>query len=467
MTDLAPSNLRSAGEEPERSRSAATSASDPPAGDRERRALLTVASSLVLKVISSASSVLAVSLTVRYLGVELYGVWATVSSAVAFLTFADFGLGNGLVVALSRSHGRRDTEAARRQVSTTMVLLTLVCCAVLVACAAVYAAVPWATIFNLHSPLAVSEAGPTALALIVCFALGLPLGVSVKVHLAYQEGLAANLWASSGALLGVIALWAAARAGAGLPVLVFALMGAPLVSSVAASVVQFGVLRPQIAPSLAAFDRSTARSLASQGGMFFTMTLLGAVGVSSDNLILAHHSGPSAVAGYSVLQRISGAANLAAYIAPAFWPAFGEATAREDYGWAQRAFNRVLAMCLVAGVGVSVPLMVVGKSIARLLGGEGVVPSTALLSAFAVSIVVQGLAGGLSSILNTGPFLARQAALYGAASVASLALKLTAVRVLDAPGIVWAGTVTTLLLYVVPGFAYARGTLRRLAGRGT
>jgi O-antigen/teichoic acid export membrane protein len=45
--------------------------------------------------------VISVPLTLTYLGSERYGMWMAISSIVALLAFADFGLGNGLVNAIA------------------------------------------------------------------------------------------------------------------------------------------------------------------------------------------------------------------------------------------------------------------------------------------------------------------------------------------------------------------------------
>ena len=41
-------------------------------------------------------SLLLVPLSINYIGIENYGVWLTISSVIAWLTFFDIGLGHGL-----------------------------------------------------------------------------------------------------------------------------------------------------------------------------------------------------------------------------------------------------------------------------------------------------------------------------------------------------------------------------------
>ena len=54
-------------------------------------------SSLIIKLLSVIISFISVPLTYNYLGVDRYGIWLTITSMVAFLTFADLGLGISLI----------------------------------------------------------------------------------------------------------------------------------------------------------------------------------------------------------------------------------------------------------------------------------------------------------------------------------------------------------------------------------
>src|SRR6266699_741403 len=93
------------------------------AQERHRRAALSTITSIAARGMTLLTVVISVPLTVRYLGTERYAVWMTISSLVAMLTFADLGIGNGLLNAVSESHGKDDPGLAAEYISSGFFLL--------------------------------------------------------------------------------------------------------------------------------------------------------------------------------------------------------------------------------------------------------------------------------------------------------------------------------------------------------
>ena len=80
--------------------------------ERLRRALLTSTSAVIARVISMAGPLITVPLALRYLGHERYGLWMTVTAMVGMFTFADLGLGNGLMTEVSQAEGKGEADRA-------------------------------------------------------------------------------------------------------------------------------------------------------------------------------------------------------------------------------------------------------------------------------------------------------------------------------------------------------------------
>ena len=78
---------------------------------------LTVASTVLNRGLSTLTLLISVPLTVRYLGVERYGVWLALSSLIAIMAHVDLGLSSGLVNAISAADGSKDRSAAARSVT--------------------------------------------------------------------------------------------------------------------------------------------------------------------------------------------------------------------------------------------------------------------------------------------------------------------------------------------------------------
>ncbi len=91
--------------------------------ERYRRVALTTASAGLTKLATALILFVSVPLTLSYLGPERYGLWMTIGSVVTLLSFSDFGIGNGLVNAISEAHGKQDRELAREYVSSAFFML--------------------------------------------------------------------------------------------------------------------------------------------------------------------------------------------------------------------------------------------------------------------------------------------------------------------------------------------------------
>ncbi len=78
---------------------------------------------MVARGVGLLTTLISVPLALSYLGVDRYGLWMTISSFAVLLSFADMGLGNGLLSAIAEADGKGDTAAAHRYVSTAFYML--------------------------------------------------------------------------------------------------------------------------------------------------------------------------------------------------------------------------------------------------------------------------------------------------------------------------------------------------------
>ena len=91
--------------------------------ERYRRAALTTITSGMARAVTVITWLVTVRLTVHYLGTERYGLWMTITSMVAMMSFADLGIGNGLLNSITEAKGGEDRESVRKYVSSAFFLL--------------------------------------------------------------------------------------------------------------------------------------------------------------------------------------------------------------------------------------------------------------------------------------------------------------------------------------------------------
>jgi O-antigen/teichoic acid export membrane protein len=369
--------------------------------ERHRHIAWTTVTAAAAKGSALAAMLISVPLTLGYLGPERFGLWMTVAAVIAMLGFADFGLGNGILNAVSHDSGRTDYRGIHRNVSNGIIMLSAIGLLILAAFLAIFPHVPWPAVFNVKTELAALESGPVVLVLVACFIATLPLGATHKIQLGLQQGYWGNLWEAVGNVVGVIGIVIATLLEAGLPWIALAMAGAPVIFRAVNTFVFFAYQETALRPRLTHLDLSTIRRLIRAGILFFVLQLAVVVGFQSDNIIIARIIDVEAVAGYDVALKLSTLpAVFIGLVVVAQWPAYGEASTRGDSDWIRRTFVRTLRLSLLFAIPFSVVLAVWGDTLIRIWAGPEVVPSTTLLLGISVWSVLLVLGNVIAALLN-------------------------------------------------------------------
>jgi O-antigen/teichoic acid export membrane protein len=412
---------------------------------------LTAAASALAKVLSVGTALISVPLTLHYLGVERFGMWMTISSLIAMLAFADFGIANGVLSAVAEAHGRDDRAALQRIVSSGFFMLTAIAAGLLVLFVALYAHVAWHAVFNVQSELARAEAGPALAVFVACFACAIPLAVVQRVQMGLQQGFLASLWQCVGSLCALAGVLLAIRLQSGLPWLVLALAGAPLMAALLNSLHFYLRSRPDLRPRLTSFTSSQARQLGRTGSLFFVLQIAVAIAFTSDSIVIAQLLGASAVANYVVPEKLFGLIPLAlGMVFAPLWPAYGEAIARGDSEWVSRTLKRSMLLCFSIAGAASILALAFGQTILRLWVGDAVMPSLSLLLALGLWKVMEAVGGALAMFLNGAQVIATQIAVAVSTAAAAIILKIILVPTLGVAGTVWATVVAYLVFTAIP-----------------
>ena len=377
--------------------------------------------------------------------------WATLSSVIAMASFADFGLGNGLLNALSSAHGRDDRDSAAREVSTAFLLLLSVAAVLGLAFLLAYPYIPWARLYNVTSPEARAEAGPATAAFVACFLVNLPVGVVARVRQGYQEGYRTSLFDAGGSILGLLLVLLAITSRLPLVWLVLAMAGAPVIANVVHAAVLFGRDRPWLRIAPKRFDRRTATRLLKHGGLFFALQLAASFISAPDNVIITQTLGPTWVAHYSVAAKLFMVAVLLSDVALApLWPAYGEAMPRGDLEWVRRTLARSVQVAALASILFVSLLFVGGNEILTRWVGPGFSASPTLRLALACWTIVSAVGMAVAMYLNAANLMRVQLLCALAWVPVSIVLKVVFVTRWGLPGVPWAMVLSYVVLVAIP-----------------
>jgi O-antigen/teichoic acid export membrane protein len=426
--------------------------------------VLTSLANLSAKVVTLATSFTTVPLTLHYLGSERFGLWMTISSLTAVFAFADLGLGNGLLNAISHANGRDDPVAIRRSIASATAMLVGIALLLLVSLVPIILFVEWSPILGLQEPLAVRELTPSLLVFAVFFLLNVVAGVVQRTQLGLQLGFMNGIARAAGSVLGLLAVLVAIHQHASLPWLIAALLGGPLLALLGSGWWLFSRQRRDLIPQRGDVEVSTMIRLARLGGLFFVLQVAAALAFASDNLVGARYAGAVAVGGFAIATNLFA---VVAVLVPIFlgplWPAYGEAIARGDVAWVRRTLVRSTCAASITACLAAVTLLVLFGPLTEWWLHRQADASPVLLLGLAAWTVINAAGTGLTMFMNGAHVVWEQAGISVVFAAVCFAGKVLAIQHYGIDALPWVTSLTYVLIVFVPYALLLPGIMRRLA----
>lgn len=430
---------------------------------RYRRARLTGISAVVARGVQTGTLLITIPLTIHYLGNEEFGIWATISSLLAMATFADFGIGNGVLNIVAYADGQDDSDSIRRAISSGFAVLSAVALVVLGVFAITTRWLSWADILHVTSSGARSETAPAILVFVVCFALNIPLDLVQRAQLGLQEGFRSNLWQIFGSITALAGVVAGIHLRISLPALIAVLAGTPVLATALNTLHFFAIGRPDLRPRISLVSKGSVRRILSFGTLFFVLQLVVAVSFSADSFIIARVLGVAQVPGYSIPQRMFSLISvMVSILVTPLWPAYAEAISRGDIPWVRKTLARSMIFVSVLTFAASVVLLLMARLILAWWIGPQFSVSFVLLVGLALWSIVESCGATNAMFMNGANIVRFQiiiALIFGTACVTA---KVYATRRFGIQAMPWATLLTYLPLVALPSLIYVPRALRHL-----
>ena len=346
--------------------------------ERYRRAGLTASTSYVAKGLTVLTGLVSVPLTVHYLGAERYGVWLTISSLLLWVALTDFGLaGYALVNVVSEAVGNDDLASARHYAASAFWALVAIALVIGVAFAAAFRFVPWRAVFHVSDAISTRELESACALVLTLFVINVPLSLLRSLYNAHQDGYMANIWGIAYGVVSLLSLIVVTRFHGGLPQLVVAISGVPILVLLANAFHAFGRCYPWLRPAPSAVRWTCVRRMLGLGSKYMIMQLA-ALGIyQSQAMIITQTLGPSKVVIFVVAYKVIALPlDLASMGTAPFLSAFGEAKARRDWNWIKGAFKNGTLVSLALGVPLAGVLALFAKPLILIWAGSSAVPDS-------------------------------------------------------------------------------------------
>jgi O-antigen/teichoic acid export membrane protein len=304
--------------------------------------------SFLLKGGTILTTLVLVPLTINYVNPTQYGIWLTLSSVIAWFSFFDIGLGNGLKNKLAEAISRGDDLLAKTYVSSTYYVMTIISCVLMVIFLIINHFINWARVLNAPMEMA-KELSTIAMIVFSVFSIRFVLQLLNIVAFAKQKIMMTSLISFLGSLLGLIIIFILTKTTKGsLLSLCLSIGISPLIIFVFFTFFLYNTSYKKYAPSIKLADFKYAGQVLNLGFKFFIIQLGLLFFYNADNIIISQVIGPQAVTPYNIAYKYFGIITMVSgIIMTPFWPAFTEAHVKNDHAWIKMTVKRLEKICIL------------------------------------------------------------------------------------------------------------------------
>jgi O-antigen/teichoic acid export membrane protein len=338
---------------------------------RSIKAKKNIIASFFIKGISIAISLIVVPLTINYINPSRYGIWITLSSIVAWFSFFDIGLTQGLRNKFAEAKAKGEDTLTQVYVSTTYAILAIIFCIVWIIFLIVNHFLNWAHILNVSESMR-SEVSSLAVIVFTYFCLQFVLRIITTLILANQQPAKSSLIDVLGQIFSLIFIIILVKTTEGsLIKLGIAFCVSPILVLVGANLFFFNGVFKKYRPSFSKIKFQYAKGLFNLGLVFFIIQVAGIIQYQTANIIIAQNFGTADVTSYNIVFKYFGVLNMifAIFLTP-FWSASTEAYLKNDIQWIKNGIKRYNQLNIVM-VLIGCVMLIFSEKVYRLWLGEG------------------------------------------------------------------------------------------------
>lgn len=310
---------------------------------RSVKAKLNIFYMIFIKGANILCGLLIVPLTLNYVDSDTYGVWLTLSSMVAWISFFDIGLNHGLRNRLAEAFAVGNLELGKKYVSTTYALLAIIFLPLMVILLGVAPLLNWNEILNLPNLDAASLL--IAIGIIISyFCVNFILNTINVVILADQKPADAALRGLLQQLVSIAVIYLMTILTDGSLInLCIGLCIAPLLVVLLVNFTLFRHRYKAIAPSLKNVDFKVLPDLMKLGIQFFIIQIAGVIQFQLVNFLIIRHFGATDVAEYNIAYKYFSVLTMVwAIMTSPIWSAVTDAIAKNDFRWVESITKKYL-----------------------------------------------------------------------------------------------------------------------------
>lgn len=341
--------------------------------ERSVKAKKNIAASILIRGLSIAISLIVVPLTINYINPSRYGIWLTLSSIVAWFSFFDIGLSQGLRNKFAEAKATNNTSEAQIYVSTTYALLGIIFFSIWIVFIIVNHYLNWAEILNISETME-REVSILSIIVFTYFCIQFVLNIITTIIIADQKPALASLIGLIGQFLSLAFIFVLVKTTQGsLVKLGIALCLSPLVVLLITNVFLFKGIYKKYKPKISKVKFSYTKDLFNLGLVFFIIQVAGIIQYQTANIIIAQNFNTAEVTSYNIVYKYFGLLDMifAIFLSP-FWSATTEAYLKKDIDWIKNSIKKYNYLNIIL-IFVGIIMLLLSRQVYTLWLGKGIV----------------------------------------------------------------------------------------------
>lgn len=404
--------------------------------ERKKIFLLGTASTYGTTIVSILVGLISVPIGLRYFGFVRYGIWAVISSIIAYLSISNLGITTAAATLTAKASKPFEQWAVLRR---SLFLLLISSAVVLSAVLGIAHFYPnWVIALGKVPANLQGEAAESAIAIAILFLLNLPLTVFSAGFIGLQEIYWERFYTSLTTVAGLVALILTVffLKGSLVTLALFSGMAKLFVSIACVSHFLFtnSELRQKFDKPM---DKEfSTTSIFTSGIRFFSIGVAAMVVWNTDNLIISHYLGAKAVTPYAVTFKLFVMAfSIFIAVNSALWPMYGKASAFHQWKWIQQTYDRATHLLPFLGGLIWIGAVAFAKEIINFWAGPEAYGGLLVVFALGGYGYTASLTNSHATILNALNRTKNMVVFGWLEAAFNLGISLTLVRVLGIGGV--------------------------------
>ena len=319
--------------------------------DRTKNITRHVLNSFLFKGGSILASFVMVPLIINYLEAEKYGVWLTLSSFIAWFSFFDIGMGNGLRNKFAEAKAKGELGLAQAYISTAYFTIGSISLLLSTVFFTLNYFIDWSVVFNTSSNLRM-ELGIIMPVIFAFFCLQLTVKLIMTIYIADQHHSINDKIQLLTNTITLLLIWLLTMTS-GSSLLLFTILFSvlPVLILLLLNFFAFSNTYKDFRPVFSLWQKVYLKDITGVGFKFFIIQIATLILFTTDNFLISKMFGPKEVVPYNIAFKYFSIIILGySIVVSPYWSSFTEAFTKKDITWIKQSVNNIIKLWLIVPV---------------------------------------------------------------------------------------------------------------------